>query len=56
MTGFNISKENHIHEAILLKNIKGIHNAIVINYYMLNAKHYIYLEKLKDENKKVDLT
>ncbi len=27
---------------------------IAINYCMLYAKHYIYLEKLKEENKKIE--
>ncbi len=37
MTGFNIGRENHIHEAILLRFSEGIDNAIVINYGMLYA-------------------
>ncbi len=54
MTGFNIREENHIYESILFGFPGGSDNAIVINYCMLYAKH-IYLEKLKDENQKVDL-
>ncbi len=49
MTGLNIRDESYIHESILF-GFPGRSDAIVINYCILYAKHYIYLEKLK-ENK-----
>ncbi len=54
MVGIKDWEQNHIHESILF-GIAGISNdAIAINYSILHANHYIYLEKLKDDNKKVD--
>ncbi len=50
MTGLNIRDESHIHESILFGFPGRSDDAIVINYCILYAKHYIYLEKLK-ENK-----
>ncbi len=52
MTGFNIRKETHIHETILFRFPGGSDDAIIVKYYMLYAKHYIYLEKLKVKIKK----
>ncbi len=55
MTGLNIREDNYIQESILF-GFPGVSaDAIVINYCILYAKHYIYLEKLKDENKKANL-
>ncbi len=42
ITSFNIRKEENIHESILFESSD---NAIVINYCILYAKQYIYLEK-----------
>ncbi len=53
-TGLNIREENHIHESILSGFPGNSDEAIVINYFILKAEHYIYLKKLKDGNKKVD--
>ncbi len=50
MTGLNIRDESHIHESFLLGFPGRSNDAIVINYCILYAKHYVYLEKLK-ENK-----
>ncbi len=50
MTGFNTRDESHIHESIRFGFPGRSNNDIVINYCILYAKHYIYLEKLK-ENK-----
>ncbi len=51
MTGFNIRYENDIHESILF-GFPGISNeAVIITYFILHPKHYIYLEKLKEDNK-----
>ncbi len=47
MTGLNIMDESHIHESILFGFPGRSNNATVINYCILYAKHYIYLEKLK---------
>ncbi len=44
ITNLNIREEDHIHESILFF-------VIVINYCLPYAKYYIYLEKLKDNNK-----
>ncbi len=55
MTGFNIIVENYIHESILFGFPGGRDDAIAINYCMLDAKYYIYLEKLKQENKEENL-
>ncbi len=52
MTGFNIKEESYIHESILFGFPGSSDDAIALNYCMLYAKHYIYLEKLKEENKK----
>ncbi len=44
-------EKNGIHESILL-GFPGTNNdVIVINYCILYAKYYIYLEKLKQNNK-----
>ncbi len=51
MTGFNIKEESNIHESILFGFPGSSHDAIAINYCILYAKHYIYLEKLTEENK-----
>ncbi len=40
--------EENIHESILFESSD---NAIVINYCILYAKQYIYLEKLNDKKK-----
>ncbi len=45
-------EENHIHPSILFRFPDNSDDAIVINYCILYAKYYIYLEKLKDNNKK----
>ncbi len=55
MTGFNIREESYIHESILFGFPGSNDDAIAINYCILYAKHYIYLEKLKEENKKENL-
>ncbi len=36
---------------MLVCRIRRQHGAIVINYCLLYAKYYIYLEKVKDKNK-----
>ncbi len=51
ITNFNIREEDHIHESILFGFPGTSDGVIVINYCMLYAKSYIYLEKLKDNNK-----
>ncbi len=56
MTGFNIREQSYIHEYILFGFSGSSDDAITINYCMLYAKHYIYLEKLKEENEKENLT
>ncbi len=50
MTGLNIRDESHIHESILFGFPGRSDDTIIINYCILYAKQYIYLEKLK-ENK-----
>ncbi len=50
MTGLNKRDESYIHESFLFGFPERSDNAIVINYCILYAKHYIYLEKRK-ENK-----
>ncbi len=50
MTHLNKRHESHIHESILFGFPGRSDDAIVINYCILYAKHYIYVEKLK-ENK-----
>ncbi len=45
MSGFNIRDEWHIHESILFGFPERSDDAIVINYCIVYAKHYIYLEK-----------
>ncbi len=52
-TDLNIWEEN-IYESILFGFLGNSDNTIVINYCIRHAKHYFYLEKLKDYNKKVD--
>ncbi len=51
ITNFNIREEDHIHESILFGFPGTSDGVIVINYCLLYAKYYIYLEKLKDKNK-----
>ncbi len=51
-TGFNIGEQSYIHESILFRFSGSSNDAIAINYCMLYAKYYIYLTKLKEENKK----
>ncbi len=50
MTGLNIRDESDIHESVFWAFAGISDDAIVINYCILYAKQYIYLEKLK-ENK-----
>ncbi len=52
MTGFNIREKSYIHKSLLFGFLGSSDDAIVINYCILHSKHYIYLEKLKDDNKK----
>ncbi len=52
MIGFNIREENHIPKSILFGFPTNGDDAIVINYNILYAKYYIYLDKIKDNNKK----
>ncbi len=44
ITNFNIRKEDHIHESILFGFAVTSDGVIVINYCLLYAKYYIYLE------------
>ncbi len=44
MTGLNIRNESHLHESILFRFPGRSDDAIVINYCILYAKHYIYIE------------
>ncbi len=53
MTGLNIKDESHIHESILFGFPGRSDDAIVINYCILYAKHYIYVEKLKENKNKI---
>ncbi len=55
MTSFNIREESYIHESTLFGFPGSSDDVIAINYCMLYAKFYIYLEKLKEENKKENL-
>ncbi len=50
MNGLNITDESHLYESILFGFSLRSDDAIVINYCILYAKQYIYLEKLQ-ENK-----
>ncbi len=50
MTGLTIRAESHIHETILFGFPGRRDDAIVINYCILYAKDYIYLEKPKENN------
>ncbi len=52
ITNFNIREDDHIHESILFGFPGTSDGVIVINYCLLYAKYYIYLEKLKDKNEK----
>ncbi len=45
VVGFNIRKEENIHESIVVRFPERSDNAIVINYCILYAKQYIYLKK-----------
>ncbi len=56
MTDFNIREESYIHESILFRFPGSCDDVIAIKYCILYAKHYIYLEKVKEENKKENLT
>ncbi len=56
MTGLNIRDESHIHESILFGFPGRSDDAIVINYCILYAKHYIYLENLKKKRTKIHST
>ncbi len=49
---FKLEREVHIHESILFGFPGTSDGVIVINYCLLYAKYHIYLEKLKDKNKK----
>ncbi len=49
---FNIRVEDHVHESILFGFPGTSDDVIVINYRILYAKYYIYLEKVKDKNQK----
>ncbi len=51
----NIRAQHHIRESIVFRFPGNSDDAIVITYCILYANHYIYLEKLKDEHKNVDL-
>ncbi len=53
---FNIREESYIYESILFGFPWSSDDAIAINVCILHAKHYIYLEKLREENKKENLT
>ncbi len=53
---FNVREERYLHESILFGFPGSSDEVIAISYCMLYAKHYIYLEKLKEENKIVNLT
>ncbi len=48
---FQDKRRNHIHESILIGFPWNSDDAIVINYFILYAQYYIYLEKLKEKNK-----
>ncbi len=48
MTGLNIRDELHIHESILFGFPGRSDDDIVINYCILYAKYYIYVEKRKE--------
>ncbi len=52
MTGFNIREESYLNEYILFEFPGSNNDAIAISYCILYAKHYIYLEKLKEGKKK----
>ncbi len=56
MTRLNIRDESHIHESILFGFPGRSDDAIVINYCILYAKHYIYLEKLKENKNQIHST
>ncbi len=49
-TSFNIREEDYINESTLIAFPGTSDDVIVINYCMLYAKHYIYLEKLNINN------
>ncbi len=50
--GLSIQEENHIHESILFGFPGNSDDAIVMNYCIQHAKHYIYVEKFKNDNNK----
>ncbi len=52
MTGFNIREENHIHKYIHFGFAGNSNNAIVINYCILHAKYYVYVEIPENKNEK----
>ncbi len=50
ITGFNLREKDYIYEYILFGFPGKSDNTIVANYCILYAKHYIYLEKLKNKS------
>ncbi len=52
IASFNIIMEENIHESILFGFPESNDNAITINYCILYAKQYLYLEKLNDKKRK----
>ncbi len=55
ITSFNIRMEENVHESILFGFPESGYDAIVINYCIIYAKQYIYLEKLYDKNIKLNV-
>ncbi len=56
MTGLNIRDEPPIHESLPCRFPGRIDDAIVMNFCILYAKQFIYLEKIKDNKEKNALT
>ncbi len=52
ITNFNIREEDHIHKSILFGFPGTSDGVTAINYCLLYAKNYIYLQKFNDKNKK----
>ncbi len=50
LTGFNIRDYPHIQESILFGFPADSDDAIALNYCILYAKHFIYREKLNNQN------
>ncbi len=48
---YNLREEDYIYEYILFGFPGKSDDTIVANYYIVYAKPYIYLEKLKNKNK-----